>query len=216
MYNKLNSEMEVFMMKKIIGFALLVCLVVPVHATYYEITSGHGTLGMENSDTLLMTGGGLAILTMFDSSSATITGTSTLSQGFGGIWEIDLAGNSHLDMGGGQVNEIDIGSNATASLRGGLIESIYSYQATTKTEGDPPQQVPNPHITLYYSGDIPTVQEISSFNYLVGNWGDGTGFSIYLHDTGYDAYANFDFILIPEPATLLLIGLGGFLIRRKK
>ena len=108
-------------------------------------------------------------------------------------------------MSGGQVGTIVFNNNATAILTGGLIEAIYSYQIVT-----------NPHITLYYSGDLPTVQKLGGFDYLVGNWGDGTDFNIYLHNTGYDTYGNFEFILIPEPVTFLLLGLGGLLIRRKK
>ena len=204
-------------MKSVLILALLVCLTVPARATYYEITSGYDPgLTLHDSDSLLMTGGGLGDLNLRSNSTAAIKGTSTLSQGSGGIWGIGLWDTSNLNMSGGEVHEIGIHNDATAILAGGMIESIYSYQVVWEWDYgvDPPEQIPNPHIALYHSGDVPTVQEIGGFDYLVGNWGDGTGFSIYLHDTGYDAYGNFDFI--PEPATLTLLGLGVFLIRRKK
>jgi hypothetical protein len=110
-------------------------------------------------------------------------------------------------MFSGEVHEIDISHNATAILKGGLIEALYSYQIVT-----------DPHITLYHSGAVPTVQDIGGYNYLVGNWGNGEPFSIYLHDVpGYDpVIQNIQFILVPEPMTLALFALGTLLLRRKQ
>ena len=202
-------------MKLVLIFALLVCLAVPAQATYYEITSGYTPgLTLDNSDSLLMTGGGLDILTLFESSSATIQNTSSLVEGSGGIWEFNLAGDSHLDFSGGELRNLDIGRDATAILSGGRIDSIESSQIAWEWDYgvDPPEWVTNPHITiesLDYSYNTPT-------NLLTGYWLDGTDFSIQLIDVnGYSpAIENIQFI--PEPATLILLGLGGLLLRRKK
>jgi hypothetical protein len=141
------------------------------YATHYEITTNIYTpaLTLQTGDSLYMNDGGFDSLTLYGESFATLEGTSTLVEGSGGIWQIRLANNSNLIMSNGQVNQLDLNNSATAELYGGLIRSIYSYQI-----------VPDPHITLYYSGTIPTVQTIGGFNYLVGNWGNGDPFSIYL------------------------------------
>jgi hypothetical protein len=216
MYNKTKLRKDKTMKKNmILLLGLFVCLFVsPSFAAYYEITNGYTPgLTLENSDTLLMIGGGVGLLTLEDNSSAIVKGTSTLQQFSGGIWELNLNGYSHLDFSGGELKEFDIGNNATAILTGGFIQQIWSYQWIPYTPGR--DGIPVPNIKLYYSGVLPTYNQTTDI--LTGLWGNGTGFSIYLHDVaGYDpVIENIEFILIPEPATLLLLSLGGLLLRRK-
>jgi hypothetical protein len=193
-------------MKKTIFYILFICLFVSTGLAYtYEIYTYGGSKNLTDNESILFADeGGMDNLILENYSTATIEMTSVLVEGSGGIWEIDLVNNSSLIMFDGQVNIIDISGSATATLYGGLIQSIYSYQI-----------VPDPHITLYYSGNLPTVQKISGYDFLVGQWSNGDPFSIYLHDTGYNVYGNFNFILIPEPITLALIAFGGLLIRKK-
>ena len=206
------------MMKKVILTIVCVCLFAcPAYATHYEITSYYyGALGLENYDTLLVTSdGGLSVLDMFDFSSAVIQNTSPLEEALGGIWQIHVAADAHLEISGGEIHEIFMNNdNATARLSGGLIENIYNYQEAQKWD-DALGWVPNPHITIVYSGDLPMVD---ASNVLSGLWGNGNPFSIQLNDvSGFDpVIENIQFELIPEPVTLVLLGFGGLLIRRKK
>lgn len=191
---------------KIIFYILFSCLFVSTGlASYtYEVYTYRSSETLYTGESILFADeGGMDKLTLTINSSAIIEGTSPLKEGKGGLWQIILANDSHLDLFSGEVHEIDISHNATATLKGGLIESIYSYQI-----------VPDPHIKLYYSGELPDWN--TDTRLLTGLWGSGDPFSIYLHDTGYDAYGNFEFILIPEPVTLVLFGLGGLLVRRKR
>lgn len=193
-------------MKSVLIVTLLVCLVVPAQATYYEITTDIYTPGLtlQTGDSIYMTDGGFDGLNLHgEDVTATIEGTSTLEEFFGGIWDISCAFNSHLDLSGGQVHEITMNNDATATLSGGRIDQIYSYQsAWAYDNSDPPALVPNPHITIIYSDDLPTVD---ASNILTGLWGNGSAFSIELHDvSGYSpVMENIEFI--PEPATLTLL-----------
>ncbi len=157
---------------------------------------------------------------MYSDSSAIVQNTSTLNQGFGGLWEAQLFDNSSLEFSGGQLGHLSLFTNATVTLSGGRIDNIYSYQIAWGWDYrvDPAEWVPNPHITIIYSGELPT---LDANNYLTGLWGNGDPFSIYLSDApegyGYSpAIENIQFQLIPEPATLLLLSLGGLLLRRKQ
>lgn len=196
------------------------CLFIsPALASYtYEVyTYGEGETLIGTERILIDQQGGMDRLTLTQDSTGTILGTSTLGSGTGGIWRIELGDESRLDFSGGQAHQLDLNVNATAILSGGLIEEIWSYEVAYQyNDSDPPQLVANPHITIIYSGELPTV-DVS--NVLTGLWGNGDPFSIYLSDVpegyGYSpAIENIQFI--PEPAALLLFGLGGILLRRKR
>ena len=198
-------------MKKAILYILFVC---PVYAAHYDIIANIYTpaLTLQTGDSLYMTDGGFGSLTLFDNSTAIIEGTSTLSEGSGGIWHFNLANTSRLNMTGGQIHLLDLGNNATARLTGGLIQQIWSYQHVTPF---------GPHITIVHSGAVPTIQTIYGLPHLVGAWGNGDPFAIYLSEVpannyGYDpALTNIRFELIPEPTILALLALGGWLLRRR-
>jgi hypothetical protein len=189
----------------IITTTLLLCLASTTFATDYTINSGFvGVLTLQNSDTLLMTGGGIDSLTLTDGTAATIQGTAPLEEFFGGIWTLNVAGYSYLDFSGGEIHNLTLGSYGTATLSGGLIEELYSYQVVA----------PDPHIEIIcrdHSWDAPT-------NILTGTWEDYTTFNIRLfNQTPYTPVIdNIKFTIIPEPFSLLLLAAGGTLLARRR
>ena len=128
----------------------------------------------------------------------------------GGVASFIMRDNSSLTYYNGQCGTLSITNDATAILRGGRIDHISSYQRPLG--GDYPPSYWDKHITIEYSGELPTVDEN---NLLAGLWADGSAFSIQLHDgTGvfHPAISNIEFV--PEPMTLLLFGFGGLAVRR--
>ena len=203
-------------MRHLFTFLLIVVIAVPSFALII-ITDGYSeSVTLNDSEYLLMTGGGIGDLNLFYESSATIEGTSTLSEGSGGIWQLSLSGKSALDFSGGEVHQLSMNNCSTAIISGGLIEEIWNYQHTQDPECDHLQCTAEPRITIVYSGDLPRWSSVT--NILTGLWGSGESFSIQLHDVpDYSrVIENIQLQLIPEPATFVLLGVGALLLRKRR
>ena len=57
---------------------------------------------------LLMTGGGMHDLSLYDYSKVKIQGTDSLKEHSGGIWWLNMGGYSRLEFSGGEVYQFDI------------------------------------------------------------------------------------------------------------
>jgi hypothetical protein len=108
-----------------------------------------------------------------------------------------------LIFSGGHVNRLDAFWNATAIISGGQINRIASDYVYASAD----------HIKIIcQTHDYNTTTKI-----LTGTWLDNSAFSIQLIDYAtYYSPTIQNITFIPEPATMLLLSLGGLLLRRKK
>ncbi len=177
----------------------------------YMVTGGYfGSMIVKNHESLLMTGGGGAILTAEDYSILDIQNTAPLEPLSGGIWDISMTDKSQLNMAGGGIQLLGMGNESTAILSGGRIDNIESWQMVSVIGRDPitGESIYNRHIEMFVKDYTFNTQT----KILKGTWGDDSLFKIQLIDRtqyGYSpAIENIEFTIIPEPACCLIMGLG--------
>ena len=162
-----------------------------------------GVLSLFDYDTLLMTGGTGHDLGLGGWSTGIIEDTDPLNipETSGGIWEMTVSGHSELTINGGEFYEIVCDDYSTLNLHGGQIFGSLEIE----------------HITTWvhiYGYDFNNDPFLGSP--LTGYWADDTAFSINLVDDTISTYDQIIFHEIPEPVSILLFGLGAFVLRKKR
>jgi hypothetical protein len=192
-------------MNKIIVIVMLFVMSSGAWAVDYEITWGDDNPGLDlfDYDTLLMTGGTAYYLNMGGWSTGIIEDTDPLNiaGGDGGIWEVEASSYSELTINDGEFYDLIANGYGTVNLHGGQIfGDLTIYNSTAWV-----------HIFGYGFNNDPFLGSP-----LTGFWSGGTPFSINLVDDTISTYDQLIFHEIPEPASIILLGLGGLLLRKRK
>jgi hypothetical protein len=200
------------MMKRIVLFLLTIGL--PVYGGLADdgfLTTGEyiGSVTWRSFDPpLIVDGGGAYQIAVRDYGRLIVKSTSK-PLGFltGGVYDILLGNNAQLLYLNGVTEYILTTQNTTAVLKGGSINYIKTMRYA----------VPDNENVIIYAQDGWSWIDNDPLKGIQGNWFDsGLPFSIkFINDFDYGpVWKNVK--VIPEPATLSLLALGGLLLRRKK
>ena len=131
----------------------------------------------------------------------------------GSILSLDTSDNSYSEISGGSISSLILRGNAHVELLGGAISNELQVQANStlliygsdfEVDGQP---VGFGEITSILGGNF--INE--PHRYLTGILANGG-----IVDNGFRIGYNAKIVLVPEPATLLLLSLGGLVLRKKR
>jgi hypothetical protein len=187
--------------------------------THVDMVDGGqvGSLGLFNKSSLTMTGGSVGgSLYGWQNSTITVSGGSINT-----FYAID---NSKVTMTGGQIGELAAGFNSTMTISGGSFDTIRAYYNGTiylagtgfKVDGQPLSYDDKLSDFGTFYTRIPWGLGWISNVYtgtITGRLADGSYLNnpFYVHTDG-----SAEIFVIPEPATILLVGLGMFALRKKQ
>lgn len=201
------------MKNSVLVLAVLVFCVPALFAGFDQTISNTYEFGVvvEYDMSLLVTGGGAYDINADDSSYIEVRDTAPLQENIGGIYALDLIRNSTLNYFGGEMGGLTLRGDAIAVLQGGSINYISSYQDITS----------GPHIEIicndYEYFDDYAIEYGDPIDLLRIQWGvSGDWIDIKLVDQEGYAPVIDNIFFTPEPASLVLLGIGGLLLRRKR
>ena len=162
-------------------------------------------------------GGSVTYLTPYSSSTANVFGGSPnylrifeygIANVYGGnfyhIWTID---SSTANVSGGSANELVTHNSSTTNISGGSVSQLYACDSSTVRFYGQDFSLGS---GLSLDGTINGWWRLSGTGALSGKWMNGTPWTTNIMKNSSTI------LLIPEPATLLLLGLGGFMLRKRR
>jgi len=194
-------------------------------ATHYIVEDGDffGTINLINSDTMLMTGGEVNGLHAYNTSTATILDTIPMGPGNAGIDRLDAYDSSTIHFSGGSILNFEGFDSSTINIDGGIIrylwmkESSIAHLSGGQIQSDIGIYDDTSYVHIYgYEFDYDPSGGGYNDGLVTGYWPDGELFSITLSNReDVITYDQLIFHIIPEPASILLVGIGGIFFSRK-
>lgn len=192
----------------------------PSLATDYLIESGDAieNLWLQNNDSLLMTGGSCKYLTLTGDSVASIEATEPYGPSGYGISEAEAQDDSTLTFSGGKAWSVAGRDQGKIVVTGGEFNSFFLQEASNVHihAGEIADTITLLHASYLHVYGYNLHRNPIAYNNILGNWLDGTSFSLILDDGQYSHPEHVVMHEIPEPISLSILAGGFFLIRRNR